>query len=350
MVVLVLFSEGSEFLVLGMFLMLLCWGPGSGDTVTNINRGMGVAYRYEQCKEYNKYNPLYVKKCLRQKKNSVLGNLKYLYVCQIISLVVLGASWIYYGLKIIYGGSLLVEVILCACSFILLMFWVGIQWYYRRCYDSSFRYMENSEKIWLPFCFIYQPDTVYRQNRQFCCHYYVGYDEMKKQLELTAKEKGYVRSKSYKNEVVEEFNFFTRLSADTLDIFALIHIEKMNEECWDIFNHIFEYFWKENIAGRYETKQMTFTFLICVDEYSRELRKTRSQMNYGVDSKRGRYRLSALLDYSDHSFLEVAADYRRNGGDKRSKQIRKELLDMLGLSMEFNGRAYPEGSNEEESW
>lgn len=94
---------------------------------------------------------------------------------------------------------------------------------------------------------------------------------------------------------------------------------------------------------------MAFTFLLCVDEYSKELRKTILHMNDVVASKAGRYRLSALLDYSNHSLLYIASDYRRNGGNKRDGQIRKELLDMLDISMNLNGKEYPERAEEKES-
>lgn len=90
---------------------------------------------------------------------------------------------------------------------------------------------------------------------------------------------------------------------------------------------------------------MAFTFLLCVDEYSKELRKTKVRMRGVVDSKAGRYRLSVLLDYSDHSLLDIPADCWRFGRDKRGAQIRNELLDMLDLSMELDGKEYPEGGD-----
>lgn len=121
-------------------------------------------------------------------------------------------------------------------------------------------------------------------------------------------------------EGVEECSFFTRPDEEYMDILALIHVEKLEEYSWDTFNDLFEVFWKEKIAGKYETKQMTFSFLLCVEEDSIELRKTHDRME-AVDSKFGRYRLSALLDYSDQSWLDIPEDYRKYSRDKRRGQI-----------------------------
>lgn len=260
-IVLVLFAEGAEYLVWVMFFMILCWVPGGGDTVTDRNRGMGIAYKYKNCKEYNNSNPLYVRGCLRQKKKiSILGNLKYLYICQVVSLAVLVFACVYYGLKICYGRKILVEIVLLACSFIITLVWNGIKLYYKKCFDSSFRYMENAEGIWQPFRFLYQPDIGYRNKEKLTCHYNIGYEDMKKKLELAAGEKGYVISKCYKIEEVEEFTFFARLNEETVDIFELIHIEQLNEKSWDVFNQIFESFWKETITSGDEKKRWHLLF------------------------------------------------------------------------------------------
>lgn len=171
---------------------------------------------------------------------------------------------------------------------------------------------------------------------------------MKKKLVSMAGKMGYVRSKCYKTDTVKKFLFLTKRQGGELNIVALIHIKQMKEECWDVFNNIFKIFWKEVIADRYEKRKMTFTFLICVDENSEELEKTKKQMYEQVESKAERYRLSALLDYSDDGCLYIASDCERNGNNKRCRQIRKELLSMLGLSMKFNGKEYPERNEEKE--
>lgn len=352
MAVLTLFMDGAEYLVCVMLLMLLCWVPGSCDTVTNRSKGMGIGGRYKYCKEYNNSNPLYLRKCLREKnKLSILGSIKGLYVCQMISLVVLVFSCIYLSMKQIMGRIIFVENILIASSFILIVSWSSARLYYKKCYDSGFRYMENKERIWQPFQFLYQPASGRQRKNSFYCYYNIGYEDLKKKLVQATYENKYKFSKCYREGETQEFNFFVRLKEDTLDIFALIHVKNMEEKCWERFNSIFEEFWKEkNIANECMEKQIAFTFLICVDEYSKELRKTKIDMENGVDSKSGRYRLSALLDYSDNSLLNISADCWQFGKDKRGEQIRNELLDMLDLSMDLDGKEYPEEGGEEELW
>lgn len=208
-----------------------------------------------------------------KKGTQIFSSFKGLYICQIISLVLLFLTLIYYCVMNCYQRILWVEVILTACFVLLMLGWGGVKLYYSGCYEQRFRYTESPNGIWKPFSYIYQPRSTWKKYKPFWCHYYVGYDEMKENLQKSANEKKYVFVGCAEEDKVKEFNFFTRLDGENLDIFALIHVERLEEESWDIFNRIFETFWIQNIMNKFETKHMAFTFLLCVDEYSKELRK-----------------------------------------------------------------------------
>lgn len=147
MIALKSFGEETEYLACVMLFMLLCWRPGSGDTVTDKNRGMGMYYKYKNCKEYNDSNPLYVQGCLREKSElSIFGSLKGLYICQLISLVILALAWIYLGVKHTYGQIRLIEVLLMACGFLLMIGWMGVKEYYKKRYDWASGYAEGKKE------------------------------------------------------------------------------------------------------------------------------------------------------------------------------------------------------------
>lgn len=320
--------------------------PNIGDTIHDIN-GWGSNYKY--ARGYTNVNPLYVRGCLRKKKrSSKLASVKGFFVCQIIAIVIVILAWIYLGVRYIYGEIILVEKILANSCILLIFIWEGLKLYYQKCCDWSYQYTENADGIWMPFCFLYQIHTGSLYHNSFFCRYHVPYGEMKKRFVQKAGEMGYAPSKCYKTDNVKRFLFLTRRNGGRLDIAALIHVKQMKEESWDVFNNIFETFWREVIADRYEKRKMAFTFLICVDENSEELEKIKKQMYAQVDSKTEKYRLSALLDYSDQDRLYIASDFERNGNNKRCRQIRKELLSMLGISTKFNGKEYPERNEEKE--
>lgn len=306
------------------------WFPGSGEISVR-----GHIYEFE--KRRDNTNPLYVKGCFREKKSisSLFSELKGLYISQIVSLFLIFLTVGYFCVAKSYRQIFGVEKLLIGC-FGLLIFWrISLKIYYRKCYEKMFRYTEKTDRTWLPFSYIFQPFAPkWRPYRTFHCQYHDSYDDLKRSLEQRTVEKGYTFVKCFCEGDVKEFNIFTRLSEAYFDIFALIHIERLEEESWDKFNDIFEDFWKEYIAERYETKQIAFTFLICVDEYSRELRKKCNGI-YGVDSEVGRYRLPAILAYSENSCLYIPMDYRLSYGEKRRKKIRKEFLEMLDLFSDY---------------
>lgn len=310
-----------------LLVVLAQFGPGR-DSI-----GEKGVWKYKHDEEYNHLNPLYVRGYFRKgaNKSSLFSNLKGFFVCQILSLVLLVPTLISLLMKFMYRSTWQAEKILIIASFVLLFIEIVMREYYQMRYSQHYRYTENEEGIWQPFLFLYLPSNRYGDSRSVHRRYDIPYEDLKENLKPSAEAKGYIFSDCLQGKGVEEFNLFTRMDEEKLDILALIHVEILEEESWETFNDLFEAFWKEKIAGKYETKQMTFSFLLCVEEGSKELRKTHRRMET-VDSKFGRYRLAALLDYSDQCWLDIPEDYRKYSRDKRRGQIRNEMIEMLKMT------------------
>lgn len=324
------------WLGLAVFTVIYYWLP-ERDSISE----KGNLCEYES--EHNNQNPLYVRGFFREKKKESLmfSQLKGLYECQIASLILLALVLIYYCVKNSYKRMLAVEIILIILFAFLLISWCGIKLYYRQCYRQDFRYVENENGIWKPFSFILQPARTWASYKPFHCQYHVPYEELKINLEKTAVENGYKFEKSYKQEGNDELIFFIR-PKDDLSIFAVIHVNMLFSDSWEQFNQIFEQFWKEKIEEKYDTKSVLFTFLICVDEYSKELRKNLYKHCYCVDSAPGRYRLPAILAYDNNASLDIPEKYSSKYNQKEYRKMKRELMEMLNLSMRFNGKEYPE--------
>lgn len=58
--------------------------------------------------------------------------------------------------------------------------------------------------------------------------------------------------------------------------------------------------------------------------------------------------MAAMLAYEENSHLDIWQDYQASGGGKRGRELRRELLEMLDLSRDYNGKRYPEDVAEEE--
>lgn len=331
-----------SYLVLSMIFVIFCWLPNADMLCDRGNE-------YENEHEHNQSNPLFVKGFFREKESELklFSSFKGLYVCQIISLVLLFWTLVYLCVMNSYQRMTILEIILTIGFVVLMISWFSIKEYYKKCYKQSFRFSESTEGVWKPFSYIYQSYKLLRKYNPFSCNYYVKYEELQRKLEVAVQERNYVFSGCFEDDRVEEFRIFTRLEEEKLDVFALIHVDVLEEESWEYFNDIFETYWKQNIADKHEKKQMALTFLLCVDKYSKELRKRRNGI-YTVDSKPDRYRLAAMLSYSEQSCLGIWQDYQESCGGKRGRLLRRELMEMLDLSRDYNGKQYPEDRIEDD--
>lgn len=299
------------YLMLSMICVIFYWLPNA-DMLSDREK------EYENEHEHNRSNPLFVRGFFREKESELklFSSFKGLYICQIISVVLLFCMLAYLCAMNSYRRMINLEIILNICFVLLMISWILIKEYYKKCYKQSFQFSESVEGVWTLFSYVYQSYKLLRSYKSFSCNYYVKYEDVQKRLEDAARERGYRISCCLKNDKVKMFRIFTRLDGEKLDIFALIHIDELEEESWEYFNSIFEIFWKQKIIGKHEKCQMALTFLICVDKYSKELKKRRNGI-YTVDSKPDRYRLAAMLSYSEHSCLDIWQDYQESCGGKR---------------------------------
>ncbi|MDC7290462.1 hypothetical protein NXH76_21980 [Blautia schinkii] len=299
--------------------------------------------RPEGCNEYNNTNPLYVRGLLRKNpsKNNILCNLKGIYYCQIMSASLLVCAFVYLGYFYLYGFQwwyYRLEITLAICFIGLLLIRLFLQVYYLWCYNTDYRYAQNKNGIWMPFNFVFK--ALNRIQNPFSCNYHVNYEKIQENLKESCKEKGYNFTERYITDDGSELIFFTKHTLGRLDVFSLIHVDKLEVEHWDKFNGIFEIYWKDYVKERYTFDEARFTFLLCVEKRCKQLKKM--GIRYGIDQKKGRFRLPAVLSYYDNDTLTINQNYSGVRGSEQYNEMRKELLSMLGISGRYNNKVYPE--------
>lgn len=299
--------------------------------------------RPEGCNEYNNTNPLYVRGLLRKNssKTNIWCKLKTIYYCQIMSAGLLVCAFVYLYYFYLNGFRwwyYRLEIILALCFICLLLTRIFLQVYYLWCYNTDFRYAQNKNGIWMPFSFAFK--ALNKIHNPFSCNYHVNYEKIQENLKESCKENGYHFTERYVTDDGAELIFFTKHTLDRLYIFSLVHVEKLETEHWDKFNELFEIYWKEYVEKRYTFDEARFTFLLCIENRCKQLKKI--GMCYGIDQKKGRYRLPAVLSYYDSDTLTINQNYSSVRGAKQYNEMRKELLGMLGISGRYNDKVYPE--------
>lgn len=304
--------------------------------------GLNLESDYRECEwigNADSSNPLYERGFIRKKetKITVLSNLKGFWFCRIISLVFIGVLVLYDFWRHLNNMRYCIWFERLVLSGLIGLFgiWLTFRIYYKWRYRQDFRYVESPEGIWKPFSYIFQ--YINRGMKQSHLYRYeVDYEEIRENLRAASLKKGYCFSLNYSLGDSDEINFFTRQKHDMLDILSLIFVEKLEPGSWEEFNLAFSEYWKTSINLSTTVKNADITFLICVKESSRELRK-KTNLSYGVDQKKGRYRLPAILSYEDAQLIVSKNLYSRHG-QKQYDHMRRELLEMLGISEHYNNK------------
>ena len=296
---------------------------------------------YEGSEEYNSSNPLFAKGLFRKKAGrGHWARLKGLFYCQIVIFMLDVFVFVYLG-YIILGNAqrnFYLEKILIICYIPICFVCFCLNMYYTRCYTTSYRYSQNKNGIWTPFSFVFR-DFRGSVLNAFSCNYHVKFDKIVETLRVSCKENGYHFSERYETDDGTELSFFTRHTSNRLDIFSLVHVKKLETDSWDKFNEFFEEYWKTFVEKRFQFDEARFTFLLCIDDRCKQLRKI--GMRYAIDQKKGRYRLPAVLSYYYNDTLTINSNRSRMRGQEEYNEMRKELLSMLHISEHYNNRIYP---------
>ncbi|MDO4274781.1 MAG: hypothetical protein Q4D16_14020 [Eubacteriales bacterium] len=286
--------------------------------------------KLEGFKEYNNTNPLYVRGFLIKKspKSKLLCKLKGIYYCQIISAILMCCVFIYLGYYYLNGFQRIfhLEIIFTICFTILFIARLFFQSYYLWCYHEAYRYSQNKNGIWTPFSFIFKGnggDIL----KSFSCNYHIDFEKIMETVKESCKTNNYTFSESYKIDDKAELSFFTRHFSNKLDVLSLVHVDMLEIEHWDKFNEIFGVYWKCFVKEKYEFEEARFTFLLCIDNQCKQLR--RIDIGHSIDQKKGRYRLPAVLSYYDNDTLTINSNCSRRRGQKQYNEMREELLSIL---------------------
>lgn len=298
--------------------------------------GLNLESDYRECEwaaNANSSNPLYERGHIRKKTSRIglLSNLKAFWFCRITSLCFLFIL-IIYGIFRYWNNmepNIWFEWMMTLGLAFLFGIWLIFRIYYKWRYREDFRYVENQEGIWKPFSYILQY-TLWSGKQSYLYRYDVGYENVRETIEESCLKNGYCFSSNNSLNDSDEIIFLTRQKHNMLDIFSLILVEKLEADSWEKFNVAFAEYWKTSINTSITVENAGITFLVCVKERSRELRK-KTDLRYGVDQKKGRYRLPAILDCDD-SLLTVSHNLYSRHGQKQYNQMHQELLEMLGIN------------------
>ncbi len=295
------------------------------------------------------YNPLYVKGCFRKfsKKSYFWSELKGLYYCQLLMTAIMLVIWGYIICfkeipPVFYSNTGIITIGIM--SWILFAVWLGFHVYYRWCYNEAFRYTRNEEGIWQPYSYIAKRHG-WGAYRPFDNYYYIRYKRMQENLRMSCPANGYQYVDSYGvGNQEDESDFYVKYMRNEIRIFQLIHVQEYTEDTMKQLNEIFSDFWKTYIGDNDRAENASILFLLCVEEYSKELEK-RLLSVCSVDQKKGRNRVAAVMTYYGKPSLTILDSYGMVRGKKKYRELRTELLTLLGMSEKNNHKSY--GDKEE---
>ena len=168
---------------------------------------------------------------------------------------------------------------------------------------------------------------------------------MRENLRISCPANGYQYVDSYEIENREgESDLYVKYMRNEIRIFQLIHVQKYAEDTMKQLNEIFSDFWKTYIGNNRRAENASILFLLCVEEYSKELKK-RLLSVCSVDQKKGRNRVAAVMTYYGEPSLTILDSYGMVRGKKKYQELRAEMLTLLGMSEKNNHRSY--GAKEE---
>ncbi len=319
--------------------------------------------RYIQADQKTDRNPLYAGGYFRKKTGNPVywSNLKGIFYCQLVMVILMVTVWgivlVVYKLPLFSNNIKIIvltlyrflysNITIIAMGIVfwtLFLVWLGFHIYYRHCYNEAFRYTQNAEGIWQPYSNIAKRHG-WGDYRPFQNHYYVRYKNMRENLRISCPANGYQYADFY--EMYNEENgtdiYIKRMENETR-IFQLIFLQEYTEDAMKQLNEIFADFWKTYAGKNNRVENAAVLFLLCVEEYNRELEEGLLSV-CSVDQKKGRNRVAAVLTYYGKPSLEILESYGIFRGKKKYRELRGELLRLLGMSEKNNHKSY--GDREE---
>ncbi len=302
---------------------------------------------YTYADSISEYNPLYVRKYFRKNAGSSVfwANLKGLFYCQVCLVVVTFLTWGYTisnkWMQPMFASDIVIRVT-GGIYWLIFLTWFVFRVYYCWRYNEDFRCLQNAEGIWQPFSNVAKTHNL-GYYAPFENHYYIRYSRMRKELKVSCPVNGYQYADSCsfgKNET----DIYIKRMENEVRIFQLIHMRKYSEDIMKQLNEIFSDFWKTYIGNNSRAENASILFLLCVEEYSKELEK-RLLSVCSVDQKKGRNRVAAVMTYYGKPSLTILDSYGMVRGKKKYRELRTELLTLLGMSEKNNHKSY--GDKEE---
>ena len=281
-------------------------------------------------------NPLYVRGYLRKsQEDCIFDNFKFGFFCQKALIVMAFLAWMYGKLYYDIPGRSVVRYLIISGLVLLQVMFVASRIFFSWRYIEDFRCFQNKRKNWQPFSFIWQNHGMGRY-RPFWGKFHFNYEETKEMVYDACLKMGYayLQTRDMKTEG-EECVTYVKREVDCIYLFQLIHMRIYKEAKMDELNCIFEELWVEYIKEKQEKKSVALTYLLCIDEFNTEIRRKMGSI-YAVDQKKGRYRLPAVLIYSETISLIIPVNLGWIRGKKQYNKMRRELLKMLGLSEKQN--------------
>ncbi len=299
---------------------------------------------YTYADSVSENNPLYVRKYFRQSagKSMFWANLKGLYWCQVCLSVITLGSWGYVlsaeRIPIMFVSNMILNILGCI-YWIIFLVWFIFRTYYCWRYNEDFRFIQNTERIWQPFSNLAKTHNLGAYS-PFENHYYVHYIKLRENLRMSCSASGYQYVDSYEmHNAGDRTDIYIKRMENEIRIFLLIHLQEYTEDAMKQLNDIFADFWKTYVGKNNRVENAAVLFLLCVEECNKEL-KERLLSVCSVDQKKGRNRVAAVLTYYGKPSLEILESYGIFREKKKYRELRGELLRLLGMSEKNNHKSY----------
>ena len=320
--------------------LILC-GQGIG----NVGRLGSKIREHSYMNAASMENPLYVRGYIRKPKDECIFDFfKCGFACQIMVIVLWIAS-LFYRLVVRSYDSQPDTGIIYAFS-AEMFFYRGYQFcVMAKCiselfcifrYKQDFRYFKGEKGVWQPFRFLWQEPNLL-SDFSYEARYPLGYPETLKKIDFGCRADGYTWKQTYSmNMSGEECIVYAKKKKGNLFIFQLVHINAYAESKMEELDQIYEKFWIDSVKGKEKIKDIKLTLLLCIDEYNGAFgRKTKDRYRTAVAQHRGRYRLPAVLIFSENVPLLISQNLGFVG-KKQYQEMRENLLKLLGLSEKNN--------------
>lgn len=326
----------NEMIAIACFILLSIWFPYFADPYNyNILAHSKSAayydyYNYADKEDYT--NPLWIGKKIRKNRkfDFVLSKYKEISFCRIVSMIlfVVLYTYMFFFRRCDYTNPFL-EIFLIFMSVVLVIVWHCMMHKFMAFYRKEYEYTETSEGIWLPFRFITEQPRKGRETT-FRCWYHVTFPKLKSNLIKQSEKQGYHLMEACL-EQEKEVLFFKKENNRELFLFGLIHLKKFHFSNLEDLNKIFAEYWKAEIEDKHSTYWVNFTFLLCVDEKTEELKKFFLDYNC-IQQKEGRHRLAAVLLYDADDALTILSNNTHGKSSFAYDIMYKELLNLLQMS------------------